>query len=403
MALDFLNSLKVEEQPLMSISEMGNASTQEYQEQPDEGNADEPKVITDTADSSGLLPISNMVNQDDEPEPNNKAQRADKPEPNSAASSSSKKYAAIIKALHEKTGAFEGFNEEEFEDTPESFLEYLDGYATKNAENLANSYINHNLTPLQQKFVSLVEDGLSEENAAEIVKGYKLSDNITEDILIEDPDKAKKLYAEYLRFTTAFSEDRIKKEIQEKEDAGTLIDKALDIIPEFKGLLAEQEEEYKKEVKQTIQQQQQFQQRLAEDLNNYLQATEEIGGIKLNKTLKNKWINEYGLVEVNGKKVNPVLATREADPNKFDALLRLYHAMGLFKYDAKKQDFVPDFSVIKTTSKNETITNLQKAVEFENEKRRTSSYGSNDTYDFDVEKEDHKKRWAELAKKLKTI
>jgi hypothetical protein len=403
MALDFLNSLKVEEQPLMSISEMGNASTQEHQEQPDEGNADEPKVITDTADSSGLLPISNMVNQDDEPEPNNKAQRADKPEPNSAASSSSKKYAAIIKALHEKTGAFEGFNEEEFEDTPESFLEYLDGYATKNAENLANSYINHNLTPLQQKFVSLVEDGLSEENAAEIVKGYKLSDNITEDILIEDPDKAKKLYAEYLRFTTAFSEDRIKKEIQEKEDAGTLIDKALDIIPEFKGLLAEQEEEYKKEVKQTIQQQQQFQQRLAEDLNNYLQATEEIGGIKLNKTLKNKWINEYGLVEVNGKKVNPVLATREADPNKFDALLRLYHAMGLFKYDAKKQDFVPDFSVIKTTSKNETITNLQKAVEFENEKRRTSSYGSNDTYDFDVEKEDHKKRWAELAKKLKTI
>lgn len=403
MALDFLNSLKVEEQPLMSISEMGNISTEEHQQQPDEGNSDEPKVITDIADSSGLLPISNMVNQDDEPEPNNKASKADKPEPTSAASSSSKKYAAIIKALHEKTGAFEGFNEEEFEDTPESFLEYLDGYATKNAENLANSYINHNLTPLQQKFVSLVEEGLSEENAAEIVKGYKLSDNITEDILIEDPDKAKKLYAEYLRFTTAFSEDRIKKEIQEKEDAGTLIDKALDIIPEFKGLLAEQEEEYKKEVKHTIQQQQQFQQRLAEDLNNYLQSTEEIGGIKLNKTLKNKWVNEYGLVEVNGKKINPVLATREADPNKFDALLRLYHAMGLFKYDAKKQDFVPDFSVIKTTSKNETITNLQKAVEFESEKRRSSSFGSNDTYDFDVEKEDHKKRWAELAKKLKTI
>lgn len=403
MALDFLNSLKVEEQPLMSISEMGNISTEEHQEQPDKGNPDEPKVIIDTSDPSGLLPISNMVNQDDEPEPNNKASKADKPESTSAASSSSKKYAAIIKALHEKTGAFEGFNEEEFEDTPESFLEYLDGYATKNAENLANSYINQNLTPLQQKFVSLVEEGLSEENAAEIVKGYKLSDNITEDILIEDPDKAKKLYAEYLRFTTAFSEDRIKKEIQEKEDAGTLIDKALDIIPEFKGLLAEQEEEYKKEVKHTIQQQQQFQQRLAEDLNNYLQSTEEIGGIKLNKTLKNKWVNEYGLVEVNGKKVNPVLATREADPNKFDALLRLYHAMGLFKYDAKKQDFVPDFSVIKTTSKNETITNLQKAVEFESEKRRSSSFGSNDTYDFDVEKEDHKKRWAELAKKLKTI
>lgn len=403
MALDFLNSLQIEEQPLMSLSEMNNSDESTNGSNSIENeNGEETSTIPPKGNEDSLLPITSLVDTDGDKGPDNKAENVETNK-QTAPATSSKKYAAIIKALHEKTGAFEEFNEEEFEDTPEAFLEYLDMYATKNAENLANSYINSNLSPLQQKFVALVEDGLSEDNAAEIVKGYKLTENITEDVLIENPDKAKKLYAEYLRFTTSFSEDRIRKEINQKEEAGSLITDALDIVPEFNDLLKEQEEEYKQELNNKVQQYQEFQQKQAQELKDYLDSTEEIGGIKLNKTLKDKWMKEYSLVDVKGKKVNPVLATREADPNKFDALLRLYHALGLFKYDAKKGQFNPDFSALKPNFKNETLTQLQKAVEFDNEKRRLSSFNSSDSIEFDVEKDEHKKRWQELSKKVKNL
>jgi hypothetical protein len=321
--------------------------------------------------------------------------------PNSSSQSSSKKYAAIIKALHEKTGAFEGFNEEEFEDSPESFLDYLDEYATKNAEAMASDYIERNLTPLQQKFVDMVENGVSEDSAAQIVKGYKLAQGINEDVLIENPDKAKQLYAEYLRYTTSFSEEKIQKEVQKKEDLGTLTDDALESLPEFKELLANAEREAQAELAQNEYKRREFQKRQADDLKNYLEGTDEIAGIKLNKKMKDNWMREYSIVETqDGKKVNPILATRDVDPNKFDALLRLYHTMGLFKYDARKRDFVPDFTAIKSLGKTEAINELHRAVESDNVRRRTSGYSSDSGVEMDVEKEDHKKRWAELAKKL---
>lgn len=129
-------------------------------------------------------------------------------------------------------------------------------------------------------------------------------------------------------------------------------------------------------------------------------STEEIGGIKLTPKMKERWMKEYGVVKTEeGKTLNPILATREMDPNKFDALLRLYHTMGLFKYDRRKNDFVPDFSAIKSLGKNEAISELHRAVESDNLSRRTGSIAESNV-DFDVEKEDHKKRWAELANKI---
>jgi hypothetical protein len=408
MALDFLNSLQVEEQPLMSLSEAENSSSSESTNT--DNNADDSNKTADTSsndtegDKSGLVPITDLDNSTDESSSSTTSTESstDKPKETSDSSSkaSAKKYAAIIKAMQEKTGGFEDFNEEEFEDTPEAFLEYLDTYATKNAEQLAEDYIQNNLTPLQQKFVNLMESGLSEEAASSIVKGYKLSENITEDALIENPDKAKNLYAEYLRYTTAFSEDRIKKEVDKKEEVGSLVDDALEIIPEFQDILTNAEKQEKDKLLQKEKATQEFYAKQAKELQDYLETTEEIGGIKLTKKMKDNWMKEYSLVQTqDGKKVNPILATREVDPNKFDALLRLYHTMGLFKYDSRKKDFVPDFSAISSLGKNEAIKQLEKAVQNDNIRRKTSGYSSSDSIEFDEEKEDHLKKWAALSKK----
>ena len=403
MALDLFNSLKVEEQPLMSLSEVETTSgtSTVSSDEDDSGTGDSSQA---TPNSGDLMPITDMSDTDDGGEPSkakSDESNTSSSKPNSSSQSSSKKYAAIIKALHEKTGAFEGFDEEEFEDSPESFLDYLDEYATKNAEAMASDYIEKNLTSLQQKFVDMVENGISEESAAQIVKGYKLAQGINEDVLVENPDKAKQLYAEYLRYTTTFSEEKIQREVQKKEDLGTLTDDALESLPEFKQLLANAEREAQAELAQNEFKRREFQKRQADELKNYLEGTDEIAGIKLNKKMKDNWMREYSIVETqDGKKVNPILATRDVDPNKFDALLRLYHTMGLFKYDARKRDFVPDFTAIKSLGKTEAINELHRAVESDNVRRRTSGYSSDSGVDMDVEKEDHKKRWAELAKKL---
>lgn len=402
MALEFLNSLKVEEQPLLSMSEMeGSASSSTPTDSSEAANADVSKVTSiDAKSSNDLLPISEITTDDDLESKPSASEDTKSSSQKSSAKSSSKKYAAIIKALNEKTGAFDDFNEEEFEDSPEAFLDYIDSYAYKNAEALATDYIHRNLSPLQQKFVDLVENGMSEDQAADIVKGYKLADNVTESTLSEDPEKAKKLYAEYLRYTTAFSEEKIQKEVNKREDLGTLVDDALEVLPEFQQVLSEAEQEYIQEQRQREMQNKQFQARQAKELENYLLSTEEIGGIKLTPKMKEKWMKEYGVVKTEeGKTLNPILATRDMDPNKFDALLRLYHTMGLFKYDRRKNDFVPDFSAIKSLGKNEAISELHRAVESDNLSRRTGSIAESNV-DFDVEKEDHKKRWAELANKI---
>lgn len=402
MALEFLNSLKVEEQPLLSMSEMeGSASSSTPTDSSEAANADVSKVTSiDAKSSNDLLPISEITTDDDLESKPSASEDTKSSSQKSSAKSSSKKYAAIIKALNEKTGAFDDFNEEEFEDSPEAFLDYIDSYAYKNAEALATDYIHRNLSPLQQKFVDLVENGMSEDQAADIVKGYKLADNVNESTLTENPEKAKKLYAEYLRYTTAFSEEKIQKEVNKREDLGTLVDDALEALPEFQQVLAEAEQEYIQEERQKEMQQRQFQARQAKELENYLMSTEEIGGIKLTPKMKERWMKEYGVVKTEeGKTLNPILATRDMDPNKFDALLRLYHTMGLFKYDRRKNDFVPDFSAIKSLGKNEAISELHRAVESDNLSRRTGSIAESNV-DFDVEKEDHKKRWAELANKI---
>lgn len=402
MALEFLNSLKVEEQPLLSMSEMeGSASSSTPTDSSEAANADVSKVTSiDAKSSNDLLPISEITTDDDLESKPSASEDTKSSSQKSSAKSSSKKYAAIIKALNEKTGAFDDFNEEEFEDSPEAFLDYIDSYAYKNAEALATDYIHRNLSPLQQKFVDLVENGMSEDQAADIVKGYKLADNVTESTLSEDPEKAKKLYAEYLRYTTAFSEEKIQKEVNKREDLGTLVDDALEVLPEFQQVLSEAEQEYIQEQRQREMQNKQFQARQAKELENYLLSTEEIGGIKLTPKMKERWMKEYGVVKTEeGKTLNPILATRDMDPNKFDALLRLYHTMGLFKYDRRKNDFVPDFSAIKSLGKNEAISELHRAVESDNLSRRTGSIAESNV-DFDVEKEDHKKRWAELANKI---
>jgi hypothetical protein len=397
MDLDFLENLSLHEKnvaPLLSISEMEDMESRLEKDEEEEGK--EGKETPSYKDNSGLVPFTNEDNEDldnnEGDEPSKKEENKTKPTPGQI-----KKYAAIIKALEEKTGEkFEDFNEEDFEDTPESFLDLLENWNFKKASNMLEDHIKENLSPLQQKFVELVDQGVSESAAADIVKNIKAISDVTPERLDESEDLAKGVYAQFLRLTTAFSDSKIKKEVDRLEELGTIIEEAKDVLPDVTTMIKARERQEVEAIKQREEQSKKLSERQMAELQEYINNTEEVGGIKLNKKLKDNWMKEYQLVPTEqGNKVNPVFQNRANNPQEFDALFRLYNAMGLFKWDARSKKYSPDFSAIKSLGKKDAISDLERAVTYEKNKNlNNSGFGLEST---EVPEKD------EMIKRLKEI
>jgi hypothetical protein len=98
-------------------------------------------------------------------------------------------------------------------------------------------------------------------------------------------------------------------------------------------------------------------------------------------------------------KVQPVQAARLNNPSEFDALMRLYNTLGLFKYDARKKSFSPDFSALKALGAKETISEFEKAVASSSERARQKG-GAAIQYD-DDSKQNEIDKWKELIGKVK--
>lgn len=379
MSLDFLNNLQITENTKiftpaeMNSIEAGNTTmeTKEEVKVPD-GN-----------------PLVDFFKQGD---PVVEAEKEIEPEKTETTIVNTGKYKAILEALFEKKGIEKDLSD--FEDSPESLLETLDEIYTQDAESLVENYITSKLTPLQQRFVNLIEEGVSEEEATSIVKGYKLIEGVTEDQVKEDQDIASKVYSNYLRETTKFSDSKIQREVERLKELGTLEDEAAEMLPELSKIYKDRELESLTSVKQKEQEAQKVLLKQIEELNNYVDTTDEVAGLKLSKSLKDKWKKEFSLIDVEteqGKtKLQPIQAQRLHNPQEFDALMRLYNAIGLFKYDNRSKSYKPDFSALKSLGSNEATQKLKQIVESEQAKERNRKSGQafdNTNEDVDVLKE----------------
>lgn len=371
MDLDFLANLSLNEKPvapLLSMDEMDALGGSHEEEEEEEG-----KAPVSQTDNSGLLPFNN----DEEIEEEDSSEGSpSKTEPKEKTKTiSAKKYAAIIKALEEKSGQkFEDFNEEEFDDTPEAFLDLLDNWTLKKASGMLDDHIKENLTPLQQKYVELVDQGVHESTAADIVKNIKAISEVTPDRLDESEDLSKQVYAQFLRLTTAFSDSKIKKEVDRLDELGTIQEEAKDVLPDVVNMIKAREKQELDSVKQREEFQRIQTQKQMAALQDYINSTEEVGGIKLSKKLKDNWMKEYQLVDTeDGSKVNPVFQNRANNPQEFDALFRLYNALGLFKWDGRSKRYAPDFSAIKSLGKRDALSDLDKAISAERTKSLNNS------------------------------
>jgi hypothetical protein len=324
---------------------------------------------TEVTSEEGLIAFDDLMKPSDEPVEGEEAPK--KAEENTNVLSKT------LKALYDKEGL--EFNEEEFDGTIESYLSLQEDLSDRKAQVKLDSHIQNNLNPLNKKFIELVDSGVPVEDAADLMKSLKTISQINKDDIASDLELAEKIQKEYLRNTTNFSPDKIDREIKKSKEAGVLMEEAESNYDELVEVVNNYEAQLKQEVAKQSQYQQAQAQKQLQDLQDFIESTEEIGGIKLSKKLKESWTKEYQTVEANGQKVNPIFATRQKDEAKFDALLRFYHTIGLFKYDTRKKDFIPDLSVLKNVGKADVIKELEAAITNNNQKSINKSFGTTST------------------------
>lgn len=387
MSYNFVNNVEISEQPL-SLAELESSGA--FEEEPEN-----PVKPAEEPNPNGVVPL-NLEDTDDTPESSITTEGTTiKPKSNKNV------FEAFVHDFLKDNGIDpEDLELPEIKDSQTARAVIADLYSSERDTQIED-YKNNFLTPLQKRFADLVEQGVSPEDAGNLMVSLKTIEGITEETLFEDKTKAKAVFKEYLKKTTKFSDAKINKEIELKDELGTLEEDAKEVLGELASILkseeenlvkAKQEEENKKILESQIK---------AKELQDYLESVENIGGFQLNKTLKEKWKKEYGLVEIDtpqGKmKVQPVQAARLHNPTEFDALMRLYNTMGLFKFDARKKTYTPDFSALKALGAKETISEFEKAVTAEGYKRKLSGGASiepdEDSKDAEINK------WKEFSKK----
>jgi hypothetical protein len=389
MSYDFVNNLEINEAPLTLAQLEGAGAVTSTEEAPAETKSAEP------VSPEAVVPVD-MTTIDSE---ESKVASTGSSKTNS---STGNIYEAFVKEFLLENG----IDPEEVElpeiTSAKEAKEVIAELYTSERDNQIEEYKNNFLTPLQKRFADLVEKGVSPEEAGALMISYKSIEGITEESIYEDKAQATALLKEYLKKTTKFSDAKIEKEISLKDELGTLEDDAKEALPELKTLLKQEEaallEEKKYQETERIRQAQ----AQAEALKEYLENTENIGGFQLNKSLKDKWKKEYSLLEVDtpeGKtRLQPIQATRLQNPQEFDALMRLYHTLGLFKFDARKKTFSPDFSALKSLGAKETISEFENIINSQTSKAKFK--GGATITPSEESKEAELNKWKEFYNKL---
>lgn len=384
--MDFLGNLTFEQStPLLSIAEVENMgasfSNKEEKEKPEEKQTTEVKEDN----PGGLLPITELVE-------NKELEKKEKPKEEKLSTSD---YLDIIKGIQERTGELGDFNIEDFKGGKEELIEVIENLVYSTAENKANDYIKTNLPEDYQKFVELTDAGVSEEDAATVVNGLKSIAGLTADKL-DDEKVAKTTYMNYLRLTSSWNEAKIKKEVERLEELGTLVDEAKETLPELIEIINGREAYVKAEAKKKEEAEKQNQLKRDKELKDYLETTEEIAGIKLNKKMKDAWMKQYQPVKTSTGDITTPLALKQSyNPQEFGALVNFYDSIGLFKYDQRSKKYTPDFSVLKSLGTKEAIKQLEEAVNTEKLKAQTKGGMNPDNEDI-LDKEEIQKRMLEI-------
>lgn len=264
----------------------------------------------------------------------------------------------------------EGIVEDEF-DSPEAMRETFKKVIDSNIDDWKSS--------LPEEIHRLIENyqaGVPFNKLLDIASKEIELDNIEEETLVEDLDLQRKIAEEYLKATTKFSDARIRKEINSKEDHNELEDFSKEGLESLKELNKQEVEANKRAAKEMEALQKQERVEQLNFLNKQISEVKEIiPGVKISEAEKKEIFRMITTAaELRGNDgYTQAMLVREKDPIGFETKLNYYIKLGLF-------DEKPNFETVikKTTTK--TVEKFEKNIE-EQMKKRVNIHGSNQSAD----------------------
>ncbi len=175
--------------------------------------------------------------------------------------------------------------------------------------------------------------------------------------LAEDEDLQKQVFTQYLKETTKYSEDKIKKEIVRLSDVGELADEA----KLAKKELIEAEKEYEKnllaESKKQKLEEEKANKELVIQIHKQIKAVKEIiPGVKISEKENEELFKSITTpVELRGNQsISLAMQVREKDPIKFEMTLNYLIKQGVFE---------GDWSKIVAKAETKAVNKLEKQLE----------------------------------------
>lgn len=260
-------------------------------------------------------------------------------------------YSGIVNLVKEEAGLFSSLEADKITDATQ-LVEAIKSEITEGVEDYKNS-----LPEALKSIISNYEEGVPLRDLIELQSNEVELDSITEEDL-EDKDLQKRVYTQYLKSTTKFSDSKIEKEINKLDDLDELSDEAKNALEELKELTKAEKDRAIAEAKAERAAYEKAQKEQLEQLKKEVEGTQEIiPGVKLNQkeqvTLFKQMTTPVAF-DRQGNPISKVQEVRAKDPVLFEKTLNYLVMKGVFEKDYSL------FKTVEAKAKTKTISELEK-------------------------------------------
>lgn len=322
----------------------------------------ESEELIDVEESTKIIEEDNQQEEKKLP-PDQKVKK----DSNSSSSPENSPFIDLSKLLFEK-GVLTQFDESEFssliEENNGDAIEAFSEYVKKTVEDVHEDWINSYPEPIQD-LIRASQAGIPLDKMLDVKKNQVQLDGITEDKLEGDNavDLRKQILTEHYKATTKFSDDKIKKLVDNSINLGEDEQDAKEALKELKDFRKEEEKRLKDEaIKQQELLKKQQSERMEQIKKDVYGTKEIIPSIPVTKkeqeelyksmtTIVHTDGNGRGMTDVDYQFAKYPLETRKA--------LHYYFQKGLFKVDEKTGTWNPDFSKITNTLKTQVTKEVK--------------------------------------------
>lgn len=283
------------------------------------------------------------------------------------------RYQALIKDLMKDeifTGVDEEAMEEMLQDASADTVKKLMNMTLDSQFKAKEDSWKNNFSGAKKRFLEIEDKFSDADQAIQMAQRLDFLDNVSPIALSEDKNLQKNLYFEYLRGKN-FSDSEARDMVEEADGIDKLEEKATSALPSLQKQASAVLQRAEEEKKTKMESYQEAENTRFQNLMTAVDSKEEfIGGLKLNKTVKEKVKNNMTTPvykDEQGREYTSLMYKQMQQPAEFQALMSYYDQLGLFDI-SKDGTFKPNIDKIKKIAKTKAVSELDKVLASEDER-----------------------------------